>query len=302
MVWRTSYSIEAVSDATAAFVRDALEAPAQKAAGATHVTVVRVDSGLAVWFAEALYRKLTFNGKPAVDNGPKYQEVTFGSSPSAADVTTLADRVARTTPSIVVLLGPSADTSRVIEAIEGRGVKPIYLIASDTTNIVAPFIGKDAGRRHRVFGVVSVTRTPEARFVIRFNAAHTRQVTRSFNPGMSYDAFFVLAYATFALGEAKVDGPSLARAIERLLPPGRRVETGPTDLFEALGALSRGEHVDLDGPSGSLDFDPKTGEAASDFALLCPALDAQGAAAQDVESGVVFGAGAEHAVGTMNCP
>ncbi len=302
MVWRTSYSIEAVAEATAAFLRDALETPAQRVAGTTHITVARADTGLGVWFGEALFRKLSFNGKSAEENGAKYQELTFASPSSDDEVGKLAERIARTSPSIAVLLGASSDTSRIVAAVEARGAHPRWVLASDTTDIVAPFIGKSAERRHRIFGVVSVTRTPEARFVIRFNAAHARQVTRSINPGMSYDALYVLAYATFALGDQAVDGPSLAGAIERLIPPGRRVESGPTDLFDALTELSQGKHVDLDGPSGSLDFNPKTGESASDFALLCPALDAQGAASHDVESGVVFRAGAKGAEGKMKCP
>src|SRR5262249_13237627 len=140
----------------------------------------------------------------------------------------------------------------------------------------------------------------EARFVTRFNATHARQVTRTLNPSMSYDAMYVLAYAIFSLGDRPVTGPAIARAIPRLLPPGRHMETGPSELFDALTALSAGENVDLDGPSSSLDFDASTGEVAFDFALLCPAIDA--GAVHDVESGVVFHSKAQLTDGSLHCP
>ena len=303
MVWRTTYSIEAVADATAAFLRDTLETRASsEAAGDRRVTLARIDNGLGGWFGEAFYRRLSFNGKSAIDNGDKYQELIFAPDPSDDDVRAYAERVARSNPTFLVLLGPSSETSRIVAAVEAHGRRPTYVIASDTTGIVDSFIGRSEDRRRRVFSVVSVTGMSEARFVIRFNATHTRKVTRTLNPGMSYDAFYVLAYASFALGGESISGPSLARAIERLLPPGRRVETGETDLFEGLSALSRGEHVDLAGPSGSLDFDPRSGEASSDFGLFCPARDALGNAVGDEESGVVFRAGAQHAEGTFACP
>ena len=302
MVWRTTFSLDAVADAAAVFVRAPLEALTKGKPGETKVTLARVESSNGLWFAEAFFRRLVFNGKPAVDNGGKFRELVFKPSSSDDDVARFADRVVETPPSVLVLLGPSADTARIIAAVEARGARPIYVIAVDSTAIVAPWMGTDIERRRRVFAIASVTRTAEAQFVMRFNAAHARQVTRTFNPGVTYDAFYVLAYAIFALDRRPVTGPAIAEAIPRLLPPGKPIETGPSDLFEALTTLSRGEHVDLDGPSGSLDFDAASGEVASDFALLCPGLDEKGNARDDVESGVVFHAGGSGSQGELRCP
>jgi hypothetical protein len=94
-----------------------------------------------------------------------------------------------------------------------------------------------------------------------------------------------------------------ARAIARLVPPGAPVTTGPTQIFAAISALAAGESIDLQGTASALDYDLATGEAPSDFALLCPDVDAAGRArGEDVESGVVYRAKEQRVEGTMRCP
>jgi ABC-type branched-subunit amino acid transport system substrate-binding protein len=325
MVWRTTYSIHAVADAAAAFLHDVLEPRAlAPSAGArpTRVTLARVDSGLGLWFSEELYRKLTFNDKLAVDNGPLYQEVTFGQDASAEELGRVSERIARTSPTFVVLIGPTPLTVALAKGVEEQieqrsgasSTRPTYLVAEESTDEFAPMIEGRVDRRRRVFAVGDVSSaTPNARFVIRFNETAEHPVTRAKNPATSYDAYYVLAYAVFSLAGGAgapptngtgqpATGPAIARAIGRLVPPGAPVETGTTDLFGALTTLSRGGQIDLRGASGSLDFDLATGEAASDLALHCAALDRDTGAVQDVESGVVFRAGASRAEGVLRCP
>jgi hypothetical protein len=123
------------------------------------------------------------------------------------------------------------------------------------------------------------------------------------NPGSSYDAFYLSAFAAHAIGDGPITGTELARAFERLVPPGITVDVGPVQVFDALAALARGAQVNLEGTATSLDFNLATGEATSDFSLMCPARDAAGRwKRESVESGVVFRAASQRVEGTMRCP
>ena len=77
----------------------------------------------------------------------------------------------------------------------------MFLAANELPSVFDSYIGASAERRHRVFGVESVSETAEnARFVLRYNAAYAPPVTRLFNLSTSYDALYLTAWATFALG------------------------------------------------------------------------------------------------------
>ena len=54
-----------------------------------------------------------------------------------------------------------------------------------------------------------------ARFVARYNEAFADTVTRTFSPNSSYDAFYVVAYATYAIGDAPVTGGEPRRTRSR---------------------------------------------------------------------------------------
>jgi branched-chain amino acid transport system substrate-binding protein len=154
-----------------------------------------------------------------------------------------------------------------------------------------------------VAGFTSVSDTvPNARFVVHYNETFADRITRTWAPNSSYDALYVVAYAAYAAAGALPSGDVLARAVDRLQPPGAPIDVGPTGIFEAYGALARGEHIDLNGATGSLDFDPQTGDAPVDLAALCAAVDAHGAASESIESGVVFEAKASRLAGEPRCP
>jgi serine/threonine protein kinase len=304
MVWRTTFSIDRVADATARMI-PALEPKT----GKTRVTLVHETNSLGQSFAETLYRQLSFNGKSAVANGADYQELTFPpGSHDSQEVKRLVGSTLRALPTFVILLGGYETTQPVIEQVEAKwpagAPRPTYLLESDTLELFAPFLGKDADRRRRLFAVLSTSSsTANARFVIRYNATHAQPVAITFNPGSSYDAFFLLAYATFALHGEPVAGPSLARAFSRLVPPGRPIDVGPTGVFDAITALSKGEQIDLQGAAGDLDFDLSNGEAPADFDLLCAEIDASGSATgHDVESGLVYRARTQSVEGALHCP
>ncbi len=303
MVWRSTNNFESSGVAAAHFIHDVLE----PAAGAkpTRVLLVRDDNTVSLLpFAETFYRTLVINGRPAVENGTSYAEVTL----AADDPSHAAEaRVLAASPTVVVLLADKSRAAPLVDAVEGRWpaatARPVYVIAEESTAILHDFMGASAKRRHRVFSISSVAvPTTTGRFLMRFEAAHPGEATPMINPGATYDGFYALAYATFAAGARAVTGPTLAEGLARLATPGHRIESGPTDLFAGITTLTRGESIDLDGPSGQLDFDPATGELTSDFSLLCPGLVETGETSGDVESGVVFHATDRSTTGTLKCP
>jgi ABC-type branched-subunit amino acid transport system substrate-binding protein len=305
LIWRTSYSIVAAASATAAFLPSAIEPVMHRPR--TRVTLVREDAAYILPFAQELYRRLVFNGKAAADNGSDYHEVIFGDPSKSEEVDRAAGEVIAARPSIVVLLGSAEELQSTVERVEkgwpSGEPRPWYVAAENTTAVLESFIGTSAERRHRVFAV-SQADVPilSAHFVLRFNLEHPGEATSSITPATAYDAFYMLAYAVSAQREAAVSGPAIGAAVRRLLPPGRTIQSGPTDILAALTALSRGESIDLTGPSGSLDFDPVTGEWSPDFSLLCSVVGMDAGAGGDVESGVTYAGKDGKVEGKLRCP
>ncbi|MCL2448220.1 MAG: hypothetical protein FWD17_04680, partial [Polyangiaceae bacterium] len=104
------------------------------------------------------------------------------------------------------------------------------------------------------------------------------------------------------LGQEAVTGPVLAQMVGRLLPPGRPIDVGPTGIFDAVNALAAGDHIDLNGATGRLDFDLKTGDAPVDLAILCVKNETDPVATVDVESGLIYDATAGVLRGSLQCP
>jgi ABC-type branched-subunit amino acid transport system substrate-binding protein len=305
MVWRTTFGLDDVAVATAKIVHDVIE---PRTPHPTRVVLAREASPSALSFGEALYGALVFNGKPAVDNGHAYRQVTFPRGPLApADVASTADAILTAAPSIVVVMAGDPSVADVVARVESRwtsGPRPTYLLGNLPIASFASYLGANVDRRRRLL-VISPQSPPTAggRFVLRYNDAHTAKLSPKVDPGSSYDAFYLLAYGAFALGDRRTTGTDLARAFGRLVPPGPEVEVGPAHVLEALKHLNAGASIDLRGASGDLDFDPKRGEAPADFSLVCPDVDAQGRATGElVESGALLRANAPRVVGELKCP
>jgi hypothetical protein len=194
-----------------------------------------------------------------------------------------------------------------MEPLEARwkhGPRPTYVTIADFEDEVAAFAGSDPARRRRFFGMTNASLTmTNAQLVLHYNQAHpSAPVTRTSAPQPSYDAFYMLAYAVHALGNAPVTGPGLSSAFGRLMPPATRIDVGPSGIFEAFQTLRSGGRVDLNGAIGSLDFDPATGEAPIDYAILCLGMSDRGSAQGSVEAGLVYDAGRRALTGKLRCP
>jgi tRNA A-37 threonylcarbamoyl transferase component Bud32/ABC-type branched-subunit amino acid transport system substrate-binding protein len=305
MVWRTTFDLDDVAIAAARVIHDVFE---PRVHHPVRVVLARDTSATALSFGEALYGALVFNGRPAVENGRDYQQVTFPRGQLApADVKAATDRIAEAAPTVVVFMGgDEAGLAAIAEAVEnGRstGPRPIYLLGNANLTRFATYLGASVDRRQRLY-TIYLRPLPSAagRFVLRYNETHATPIDLTRTPSTSYDAFFLLAYGVFALGDAHVTGPSLARAFARLVPPGPEVEVGRAHVLDGLKLLSAGSTIDLRGAGGGLDFDLSRGDAREDFALVCADADARGATGGEVESGVVVRALTGTTEGTLRCP
>ena len=180
---------------------------------AAQVALVRQDDATGLGFADALFRSLHFNDRSALENESNYREFVElarrrrrrggvrrarrRSSPRSAPKSSCFS--ARTSRS-------SASPSRSRRA----GATPI---ASALREDLAPRSGGPLVHRlerrpaAEGFSLTTVSTTPaNARFVARYNEAFGDGVTRTFSPNSSYDAFYLVAYATYALGDAPVTG------------------------------------------------------------------------------------------------
>jgi serine/threonine-protein kinase len=314
-VFRTTYSSAEAATPIALLLSQVLEPEirAQSRAGRRdplRVALVRQEDPAGIGFADSLFRDLRFNGRSALENESNYRELAYpfeerpGKEPGFE---TIVDELREFAPHVVVHFGADDAFLRIVEPLEEgwradvprpRYVKPTALPPS-----VLQFVGASAERRRRFFAVTSASTTAaNARFVARYSELHPKEVSRTFSPNSSYDAFYVLAYATLAVGGERVTGTSLARAIGRLLPPGRPIDVGPSGIFEALNALSSGERIDLNGATGRLDFSLYSGEAPVDLAILCVKSEANGSAPELVESGLTYDATAGALRGALHCP
>jgi ABC-type branched-subunit amino acid transport system substrate-binding protein len=312
LVWRTMFTTKQFARPVAAFVSQVLEPMLRDAgrAGPLRVAFVRVKSMSELALADALLDTLTFNGKSAVANGASFREVVVddpyakGAPPQFDDA--VASLVAFA-PDVVVFESGDALLHSVLLPLEARWPaatpRPVYACANPLPRDLYAFVGKSAERRRRFFGLTNVSTTSaNVHLVTHYNETYADKVTRTLVPNSSYDAFYVLAYAALSLGAKPVTGASIATAIGRLSPPGKSIDVGPLAILEGYGALARGENIDLDGAIGRLDFDPETGEAPIDMAVLCVGVDGAGAATEAIESGIVYDARTQRLEGKLDCP
>ncbi len=314
LMWRTTYSFTEVAKALARVVPDILEAQLRAAhvvappAAPMRVVFLRTKMRAGPTAAALRFKALSFNGKSALENGADYREVVLDDSDPAKLETKTAEVVAQLAQFAphVIIQGASME-SNVIEPLEAawsrRDYRPRWLWWTAIPRRLFGWIGKSAERRSRFFGLEPVSSTSvNARFVMHFNESSPTKATLTNGPNTTYDAFYLLAYATYALGEEPVTGPNLSRAIARLVPPGKPVDVGPEGIFDAYATLRRGDKIDLNGATGSLDFDLASGESPFDHAVLCIGLDGAGAAAESIESGAVFRSATDRIEGTLHCP
>ena len=325
LVWRTTYEFASTVGALAAFVSDVLE-PQARARGelgakeSLRVARVRPKNAMQSALADAVVRTLRINGKTISEDDRAFRDLSFDpeAAPASGEYARVASELLAFTPHVVLFSGLSTAVNEVLAPVEERWPaaarhRPRYASIASITPGLLDLIGTSDERRHRVFGVSPPSSTPaNLQFVSRYAETYPDDhVTKTNAPNTSYDAFYLLAYATYALPhDEPVSGPALARAFARLQPPGKRIEAGMPGIFDGYSELTAGRAIDLVGATGDLDLDLATGEAALDEAILCvaagapdaPPPDGKAHATEGVESGLVYSASKHELAGKMRCP
>jgi serine/threonine-protein kinase len=308
IVWRTTSSGSESALALAKLVATTIE-PALRSAGVrrTRVALVRTKSAGSLAIAERLFDTLRFNGTSALDNGSDYRDFAVDTDADAGTATAIAN-LAQFAPHVVIRVGVDDFVSTVIAPLEKawparEAVLPRYLDIGSFSDDEIAFAGRDASRRRRFFGVVLPSTTQvNARFTMHYNGVRGTNLSRTDVSNSEYDAFYVVAYAAFALAGAPPTGPNLASAIRRFAPSGARIEVGPSGIFQAFTLLSSGASINLIGAAGTLDFDLATGEREADLAVLCMDVGPDGRASGGLESGLTYQAHTGEIVGQAKCP
>jgi serine/threonine-protein kinase len=308
LVWRTTHSLSESAEAIGRLLADVVE-PGLRAEGAatTRVVLLRRKTPSLLAFSERLFDTLRYNGKSALENGADFREFAVDwDSASPETYRSIVAKLLDIQPTVILYTGsPFIDT--VIEPLEKQWpasarVRPRYVTPVVFDDPLFPVVGVNRDLRRRMFGfTLPSTTAVNGRYTLHYNGVYGTDVSRADAPSSAYDGFYLVAYAALALGGAPATGPSLARAVGRLVS-GPPVEVGPSGIYQAFSHLRAGESIDLLGAGGPLDLDLATGENRTDLSVLCLDVDKNGKATGSLESGLVFEARSRALAGKMRCP
>jgi serine/threonine-protein kinase len=311
LVWRVTYSGPMLTAAMAPLVgaieRELRASHVLHPGEPMRVLLDRVANTTGIGVSDAIVSSLRINGKTVPENGEGvFREVIVpdlvdvdgdtGTSPVVAAITAFRPHVVLDTAAGPELVGRAEEAWP-----RGERFRPRYVMQGALHDrAYAEAVAHEPSLARRLFGVDTSVDTPAvAKFVMRHNEVFEEKVNALDADDAPYDAVYTFAYLVAALGDAPVDGPSLARSIPRLAG-GAPIDVGPAGIYAAVAALGRGENIDLRGTTTSLDFDQSTGDAPTRFAAFCFHADAAGKLAPG-ESGFFFD-GRSGASGELRCP
>jgi branched-chain amino acid transport system substrate-binding protein len=165
----------------------------------------------------------------------------------------------------------SSQTREVIEfmnsAAELTGFDPpLGIFLTDAAANPDLVMEADPTRFPQVRGTRQAPRNEDVDLVFAaFIAAYAGEYGEDVRPfsftANSYDAAWLLVYgsAWSLLHDSVIDGPGIGKGLRRL-SDGPKIEIRPTTWNQVRERFSRGESVDIEGASGSLDYDPMTEE------------------------------------------
>jgi serine/threonine-protein kinase len=311
LVWRTAASWGTRVPVVSVVVRDFIEPQvraANRGRGDISVVLLRGQDSVGLGLSEGLLDTMTFNGRSVAENGSRFRAMAYGDGAAGTNAQ-LVKELAAAAPDVIIL---TSSTDRAIDIavrpheLSLKGRRPWYLVAGGLEGeALTRLLAERPDVAQRMFGIAVPWQTgANLKFTSSYNANFQTSLAPSESPGAPYDSFYLVAYAAFVSGVADPTGADLARAIPRLMPPGKPIEVGPTGILGALELLRRGEGVDLVGSFSRMDFDTKTGESVADYAIVCARLPrgGSGAALEAVESGLVYDAKEHKLRGKLSCP
>lgn len=337
LVWSPSYGDVEIAQAAGEFVSKVLE-PAIRAQGETtlRIAVLGEDNFLGQTTADLVQAQLRFNdGKTAVENAsaspPAYLRVSMGDlidpvgNPAPeSKIAAAIGAIYQFKPHIIfhsyALLaiaptffplvfnypppGPGTPAPVHIDVVATFGsFPPLNEVVDVLSNPAIPAPGRLNARLFSMTGHLKDFSRNSA-WVLKFKNQFP-QFAMSDTPNSAivqswYDSTYLAAYAIVANGRKPLTGENLATTLQQLSPPGQAINTGTDDVPKAFGILGSGQPADINGLSGSLDMDPRTGRANYDISVTCPVVGADGRSRGFKDSGFYTERGV--GVGVPSCP
>ena len=313
LVWRTSPS-DVIQSAAMVALMPQIEALTRKRV-TPEITDLRVwlvhkGDSYGKGLGEALTTSLRFNNKRALDNGANYKVIDYGDPDSNQPPPDYASVLQQTNaaigsgqaPHVIILIGTNESIVELMTPLEAlswpAGTRPTYLLGDGgAVPELSSSVGTNADLRKRIFGTIPGTDNETNGVFRQRYAAGIKDGTSPDVSGTAnaYDALYLIAYALAAQGDKPVTGATIAEGLRRLVPPGRLVRPGATQINAAFSALASGQNIDYDGASGPLDFNLDVGEADSDIQIWC-VPEVGGVAGPATPAGVIYQA-ARRAIG-----
>jgi ABC-type branched-subunit amino acid transport system substrate-binding protein len=208
-------------------------------------------------------------------------------------------------PDIILVFGTTEGVTNLFEPIENGWIgaqRPLWVFSDGgevpTLTSTINKIGGSTSLRARVTGTVPGTNN--SLFQTFRNAYNFTDGSSAdtFGTAGSYDITYLLSYSVVALGAEPLTGANFNKALGKFFESGQMVNAGddPTVAFQQLQA---GKPINFEGASGSLNFNPSTGEAPSDIQIWCVTEDGGGNANGERNSGEYYRADKDTLVGSF---
>jgi branched-chain amino acid transport system substrate-binding protein len=189
------------------------------------------------------------------------------------DTGAAVDRAASDGPTVVVVIGFPADVVPVVNNANKKSafknVKWFFTQGAKFPTLFSEIT--DEAKIEGAIGTAIAAADPKtssafAWFQPQFEQKYKVSTDAVADIANVFDAAMLLALSgSYALGPKQaLDGTHMAHGLTHV-SQGKKIALYPPNFAEAANALGAGQDIDIDGASGHLDFDAKTGEAKADI-------------------------------------
>jgi branched-chain amino acid transport system substrate-binding protein len=207
-------------------------------------------------------------------------------------------------PHIILVFGTEEGIEDVFEPIDMQWpstlpYKPIWVFSDGgETSELRAYVGNNTELRQRVRGTVPGTNnqnfvTFRGHFI---DESHDDASPDVFGTAGMYDITYLLAYSIVALGSQPITGANLNGALQVDFTAASPTVNVSKDITSTFTRMQKMQPFNFEGASGSLQFDPTTGEAPSDIQIWCLPDDVNTAGSN---SGLFYSADADALSGSI---
>lgn len=312
LIWRTAPVDQQGADAIAKSITQYWE-PTLKAPGGIvppgqplKVMVVVRGDAFGKSYTGILTDRVVFNGKSgaanALDGNYKVHDWGTFTDPNAPEAqpafqATVQDAVDFKAHLYIYVDGPEAP-GKVMVPMETTWTestfRPRHLIPATSQGTVLAAVGTNADLAKRAFAYASkpVANPVFDKYVFNYNVSFPNgpPASSTYQPH-TYDAVYVAYFSLAAVVDTgPLNGPRAALGMAKLVPGPNRplIQAGNVgDISKGFTAVAK-DGIDLDGASGPLDFDLKTGNTPTDVEMQCVYMDGTGKAAGFNSTGFAY--------------